>query len=149
MLRFGAFVRRASVTSVICFLAEFGSTDAGALTGTELYRACRQKALSAGGISCIAYVRGFVDEITLGHGLGKTSPTVYCLSAAGARRGSSAPNHSEVPQTSPGEFTFGSWKFGGQRINGSISLSFKIKLAGCSEYPISGLQKQGGIESST
>ena len=83
VLRFGAFVRRASVTSVICFLAEFGSTDAGALTGTELYRACRQKALSAGGISCIAYVRGFVDGITLGHGLGKTSPTVYCLSAAG------------------------------------------------------------------
>ena len=112
MLKFGAFVRHAGVTSVICFLSVSGSTDAGALTGTELYRACRQKALSAGGISCIAYVRGFVDGITLGHGLGKTSPTVYCPSAEDSG-GSSAPNHSEVPQRSSGEFTFGSWKFGG------------------------------------
>ena len=83
MLRFGAFVRRTSVTSIICFLSVSGSTDAGALTGTELYRACHQKALSAGGISCIAYVRGFVDGITLGHGLDRTSPTVYCPSATG------------------------------------------------------------------
>ena len=76
--RLGVVMKRTSAAFVVGFAAASAITDARALSGTELYKACRQRDLSAGGISCIAYVRGFVDGMTLGHVMGKTAPTLYC-----------------------------------------------------------------------
>jgi hypothetical protein len=71
-------MKRTSAAFVVAFIAASTLTDAKALSGTELYKACRQRDLSAGGISCIAYVRGFVDGMMLGHLTGKTDPTLFC-----------------------------------------------------------------------
>ena len=71
-------MKRTTAAFAIGFLAASALTDARALSGTELYKACRQRDLSAGGISCIAYVRGFVDGMTLGYLTGKKSPLLYC-----------------------------------------------------------------------
>ena|ERR1700712_176412 len=67
-----------AVTFSLAVLVVLPATDATALSGAELYRKCSQKNRKVSDISCIAYVRGFVDGMMIGTILGTETRTVYC-----------------------------------------------------------------------
>ena len=54
------------------------STQASAFTGSDLYLACQDKEHSSAGLSCVAYVRGFLDGIATGNVFGQKFSKDYC-----------------------------------------------------------------------
>jgi hypothetical protein len=58
----------AVLTALVC-------SEANAFTGTELYRSCQK---GAADLSCVAYVRGFVDGMVIGKVFGLIKPAMFC-----------------------------------------------------------------------
>ena len=67
-----------AATFSLAVLLVLPTTVASALSGAELYQKCSQKRRNVSDISCIAYVRGFVDGMMIGTILGKEKRMVYC-----------------------------------------------------------------------
>jgi hypothetical protein len=53
-----------AVALITCLAVQ--SLPANALSGSELYQYCMEKKPSTGDAMCLAYVRGFIDGITMG-----------------------------------------------------------------------------------
>jgi hypothetical protein len=70
-----------AVALITCLAVQ--SLPANALSGSELYQYCMEKKPSTGDAMCLAYVRGFIDGVTMGVVVGKNYPTKYCPPQAG------------------------------------------------------------------
>jgi Rap1a immunity proteins len=60
---------------VVASLIGFSISNANALSGLELYRACHAKDLDA---ACMAYIRGVLDGVSAGRALATQNPPIYC-----------------------------------------------------------------------
>jgi len=76
-------MKTVSALLVAGILSAVATTEASALTGTELQNRCRDKISSIGELSCTAYLRGFLDGMVFGTFIGKTDPNLFCTPEGG------------------------------------------------------------------
>lgn len=55
-----------------------GAYGASAFSGAELLQACAEKADTAGDLTCNAYLRGFIQGMTVGIALKEQAKMAYC-----------------------------------------------------------------------
>jgi len=69
---------KTTIAVAMGMLALFAMTPAQALTGTQLYEWCRDEHGALADLLCMTYVRGYVDEVTMGTVLGRHHGGQYC-----------------------------------------------------------------------